>query len=240
MDASLDLDLVEVGGFFLRRQDEHFVALGGALGQYQQKVRSAAYRYVERWTTAIDVGGHVGIFSRDFASRFETVHAFEPMPYNRACLERNAAPNTVIHPCGLGDRPGVAEMRYVWKNSGGSEVVDPDHIAGASSAPVAAEGKRILAEIRTLDSFGIENVGLIKIDVQGMEEHVLKGARETLLRWQPVVILEEKVVKTRPQDTRAIEAAAAVIRSLGYERAETVGQDSIYVVAKGAQPRTLD
>ena len=64
-----------------------------------------------------------------------------------------------------------------------------------------------------------------------MEEHVLRGAAETLKASMPVVILEEKVVKSRPQDTRAIEAAAAVIVSYGYRKAEMVGQDAIYVPA---------
>ena len=93
IDVDHPLELVHVGGFYLRRDDAHFVQLGDALGEYQQKVRTAAYRHVRSWKVALDVGGHVGIFSRDFARRFERVHAFEPMPPNRLCLERNAAPN---------------------------------------------------------------------------------------------------------------------------------------------------
>lgn len=236
-DPAIELDLVEVGGFFLRRQDEHFVTLGDGLAQYQQKVRTAAYKYVRNWKAAIDVGGHIGIFSRDFARRFEQVHTFEPMPYNRACLERNAAANTRIYPIGLGDRPGMAEMRYNWRNSGGSEVVAPDQILGDPATTATPGTRHVVVEIRTLDSFGIIDVGLMKIDVQGMEEHVLKGARETLANSRPVVILEEKVVKTRPHDTRAIEAAAAVIHACGYVKAEMVGQDAIYV---HAQERTAN
>ena len=81
--------------------------LGAGLGEYQQKVRTAAYRHVRTWKQAIDVGGHIGIFSRDFARHFEQVQAFEPMPFNRRCLELNAAGNTTIHAVGLGDRPGL-------------------------------------------------------------------------------------------------------------------------------------
>lgn len=232
-DIHKQLDLTIVNGFHVRRDDVHFLRLGDALGDYQQKVRDAAYRHVTTWQVAIDVGGHIGIFSRDFASRFRTVHAFEPMPYNRRCLELNAAPNLVIHPCGLGDRAGTAEMRYNWKNSGGSEVIDPGNVHQADRVAQPSGGGHIVAEIRTLDSFELHDVGLIKIDVQGMEEHVLRGAAQTFVHSRPVVILEEKVVKTRPNDRRAIEAAATVMHSYGYHRAEMVGQDAIYVPNNG-------
>lgn len=86
-----------------------------------------------------------------------------------------------------------------------------------------------MVEIRPLDSFAIENVDLIKVDVQGMEEHVLWGAKNTLTRYKPVVILEEKAVKTRGGDTSAIERARNVIISFGYEFKELVGADAIYL-----------
>ena len=46
------------------------------------------------------------------------------------------------------------------------------------------------SEIRTLDSFGFASVGLIKIDAEGHEEAVLKGAADTLSRWRPSLIVE--------------------------------------------------
>jgi len=65
--------------------------------------------------------------------------------------------------------------------------------------------------------------------VQGMEEHVLKGAENTLKEFKPVVILEEKVVKSRPNDRSAIERARNILLSYNYKFAELVHNDSIYI-----------
>ena len=45
-------------------------------------------------------------------------------------------------------------------------------------------------ELRTLDSYGLEDVAFIKIDVEGHEEAVLAGAGETLSRSKPVLLIE--------------------------------------------------
>ena len=44
----------------------------------------------------------------------------------------------------------------------------------------------------TLDSFGLQDVDLVKIDVEGYESFVVQGARRTLIRSRPIVIVEQK------------------------------------------------
>jgi hypothetical protein len=46
--------------------------------------------------------------------------------------------------------------------------------------------------LKTLDSFGFEEVDFIKIDVEGYELSVVKGAKETLLREKPFMVIEQK------------------------------------------------
>ena len=46
--------------------------------------------------------------------------------------------------------------------------------------------------VATLDSFDLEAVDMIKIDCEGFELQVLKGAVETLKRWRPALIVEQK------------------------------------------------
>jgi len=218
---------IQIDSFYLRDTDKHFITLGNELHNYQSKVRHAAYKYVKNWSAAIDIGAHIGIFTSCFSKKFNQVCSFEPMIYNRICLEKNIASNVVIYPYGLGSCEGVTEMRYNFTNSGGSEVIDPNNIAPNDNF-LQSENK-ILVEIRTLDSFLIKEVGLVKVDVQGVEEHVLNGAENTLKEYKPVVILEEKVVKSRPNDRSAIERARNIILGYNYKFAETVGNDSIYI-----------
>jgi len=226
--VTTDPVVINLGGLNIREDDLHFRKLGSELPLYQSSVRNAAYRYVRNWRSAIDIGGHIGIFSVDFARRFLMVHTFEPMPLNRICLEKNVPENVHIYPFGLGNREGITEMRYNLKNSGGSEVINPASVSDQVAREAINSGK-IYVTIKRLDDFNICDVDLVKIDVQGMEEHVLLGSIKTLHESRPVVILEEKIVKTRPHDTTAIERARAVIDSYEYKLAEIVGNDAIYI-----------
>ena len=221
-------EIIQVGGFNLYESDQHFIKQGSELALYQSGVREEAYKHLQRFRTAIDIGGHIGIFSRDFATRFECVHTFEPMPYNFKLLEMNlkAFSNSVRHNCGIGARQGLIEMRYNFKNSGGSESVNPKKIFDSDLS--SSESDFLVAEVKTLDSFDIYNIDLIKIDVQGMDPSVLTGSLKTLKRESPLVIVEEKRVKSRPNDSTAIDKARNILNSVGYKPFVKVNNDVIF------------
>ena len=61
-------DIIQVGGFNLYKSDTHFTRIGEDLASYQSAIREEAYKHLKTFRTAIDVGGHIGIFSRDFAA----------------------------------------------------------------------------------------------------------------------------------------------------------------------------
>jgi len=122
-----------------------------------------------------DVGSHIGLFSLVAARAVRStgrVHCFEPVPQNRARLEqvlrRNGVP-AVVHPYALGDQARTLEMRphassLMWK------VVD-DRERGT----VAVEG-RTLDDLATV--LGLPQ--LVKIDAEGAEVSVLRGARSLI------------------------------------------------------------
>ena len=94
------------------------------------------------------------------------------------------------------------------------------NLKGTSKKQVLEELSK-LAEIklkinsRTLDSFNLENIALIKIDVQGWEKKVLKGAEETLKRCKPLLIIEfenHQLLKTNT----SVEELIAYIKQLDY------------------------
>jgi FkbM family methyltransferase len=134
---------------------------------------------------AIDVGANEGVYTHAFASTGAQVEAFEPHP---TCLEVLRAyarrhRNVRLHGIALGDHAHTATL-HVPKISG--RVVP----ARASLEPVAAEAQRYPVEVRTLDSFNFDDVAVIKIDVEGRELDVLRGARETVMRCRPMLLLE--------------------------------------------------
>ncbi|MDQ7038666.1 MAG: FkbM family methyltransferase [Aquificota bacterium] len=130
----------------------------------------------------VDVGAHIGWYSLmvdRVIPRWVTVYSFEPEPFNYDLLVRNIKLNKAknIHPfrVALGNGEGTANI-YLYKDiNRGRHSLLPLYNYGVAEV-----------EMTTLDKFiearGVERVKLIKIDVEGFEYMVLKGAEETLKR----------------------------------------------------------
>jgi FkbM family methyltransferase len=223
--------MIEHGGFYFPDGEQHFIVhFGDDLGAYQAAEREAAYGYVTDWRTAIDLGANVGLFSRPFSRKFETVWAFEPVPQIRECLELNVGPNVIIQPYGVADKPGSFSMHRVTKGCGGSFIFNHPDIAPFDAETPPAH-RLVEVELRALDSFDIQNVGLIKLDIQGAEFLALKGAENTIKRCKPVVLIEEKPRLDDPADVRNVQSASDLLISWGMVRREKVGGDRIYTFA---------
>jgi FkbM family methyltransferase len=217
--------MFELGGYFLPDGETKMIPYANMLDELGQEARNRAYSYVKAWRRALDVGANVGIYSRDFATRFKDVAAFEPVPSTRECLALNVPSNVRIEPVGLADAPGVLKM-YNMKSCGASFICNHPQV-------VTPEGLRlktvrtIEVEVRTIDSFDYDAVDLIKLDIQGAEYLALLGARETILRHQPVILVEEKAFNEA--HAKFIQKASALLISYGMTPKEQVGADRIYV-----------
>jgi hypothetical protein len=80
--------------------------------------------------------------------------------------------------------------------------------------------------MRRLDDFAFDEVDFIKVDVEGFELQVLEGARETLARCRPIVIVEQKDFAGRYGGERY--GAAELLQSLGAVVLAQVVQDLIF------------
>jgi FkbM family methyltransferase len=185
---------------------------------YQGKKQSAALALCKRFRMAIDVGAHIGTWAYNLAAEFKDVRCFEPILEHRQCLGLNLeAANVIVYPLALGDRSGMVTMR-TGPSSTGDTYVDP--------------ARQTDGEIRmeTLDSFGFDDVDFIKIDCEGFEERVLRGARSTLLRCLPVVCVEQKrdfATKYGMQPRGGVQ----FLQSLGYTVAVEISGD--YIMTPG-------
>jgi FkbM family methyltransferase len=138
---------------------------------------------------AVDCGAHVGTFTRFALDHGASkVIAIEPEPSNAECFRRNLdadirAGRVVLVEKGAWSSPGKLKLAAGKRNSGTSTFVDPDQ--GAAEVEV---------DVDTLDSIlgglGITTVDYIKVDVQGAEADVLKGARELIARSGPRILLD--------------------------------------------------
>lgn len=212
--------------FWLPEGERHW--LSQDLEGYQLADRQEAYKHVRNWSLALDLGANIGIFSRDFAKRFDQVVAFEPIPAIRECLERNVPGNVRVEPFALSDRAGDAIMRQVVKSSGGSFIANDPEIA-APSAFALTGPRAITVQLTTIDSYSFDGVGLIKLDIQGAEHLALKGAENTIRRCRPVISMEEKPRAGDVHDMANCKKAAEFLMSLGMTPKKKALGDRAYV-----------
>ncbi len=163
---------------------------------------------VPRDPTAVDIGANKGVYSHLLARVCQSVEAFEPNPKIYRILTRTLPRNVVAHQVALSDRVGTAEL-IVPLTSGGfsnqTASLNPrKRNDGAGVVRVAQ---------RTLDSYGFNNVGFIKIDVEGYEPAVLAGARETIMRERPVMQVELEEQHTG----QSIEQCLASVQAFGMD-----------------------
>jgi len=128
-----------------------------------------------------DAGANVGIAAMAFAScnPGRPVYCFEPVPENAALIRLNC-PGAEIIGKALGSEPGAVRLH-----------VDPDNVI-ASRIDTAWKTREVEFEVITLDDFkrerGIDEVALLKLDVEGMEVDILDGASATLRSTAEVVL----------------------------------------------------
>lgn len=164
--------------------------------------------------TCLDIGGNIGVISQALIARGFTVAAFEPQPELFKLLQENcasaAAPNAhkyvssqyVCYNVAIGAEEGYAEMpkvHYSSKGNFGGLGIGTPSIYGNIKVPVA-----------TIDSLGFEDVGFVKIDVEGYEYEVLCGMERTIDQYTPIMYIEDD----RGDKSRALRQK---IISMGYE-----------------------
>lgn len=163
-------------------------------------------RTIQAGQQAVDVGANLGIYTYALSRAGAVVDAFEPQSACAGLLEAFAESrrNVRVHRVALGAHPGQASLHVPivegQKQMGGAAIV--------STETVATE----VVTVRTLDSFTLPNVELIKIDVEGFELEVIAGATETIRKSRPLLLIEVE----RRHHGGPIDSIVAGITSLGY------------------------
>lgn len=156
---------------------------------YQYRKYEEALKWVGQRRTAIDVGAHIGQWSRVMAMDFESVVSFEPVPLYRDAWHANMVDikNADLLPLALGEREGVAGLEKVTRGSNGDTRISDKAVNGEVTAQMVR-----LDDLPVCTNVRLDGVDFIKIDCEGYELNVLRGAVETLDRYKPCVIVEQK------------------------------------------------
>lgn len=162
-------------------------------GTQDQEIHSWIVRHTRPEWVAFDVGMNFGYFTCLLAQRCAAVHGFEPIPWlanrARANVELNKFQNVSIAEVALSESPGEACLNLP---------AEEDCNWGTSSLVHKSTGTAVLRiPIETVDNYverqAINRLDFMKIDVEGAEHLVLKGALKTIKRDQPTIVFERNI-----------------------------------------------
>lgn len=214
------IDVQNIEGMLLPAEELHFAE---TLRKLSAEGKSSRYPVMERalellpgWRrrSAIDIGAHIGLWARWLVREFHWVHAFEPIGEYAELLRENV-PECKVYRTALGSTNGRVTMKTYPDNTGQAHI-DAKLSSGNLGGVLMA----------MLDDYRFKHVDLVKIDVEGYELEVLKGAQSTLLRNKPILILEQRgcdeVNFGRPRDE-----ALPFLHDLGMTPLACIGADYI-------------
>lgn len=180
---------------------------------YQYNKYEEAKKHIKNFGLAVDIGAHIGLWSYFMAHDFERLEAFEPMFLHRTCWINNmyGIENAKIHHYALGEDEGFCGVQnWTEGSSGDTGVVVGNNIP-----------------MRTLDSFNLKP-DFIKIDCEGYELNVLKGAEKTILEYKPVIIVEQKRDMAERYGNEKL-GAVKFLNKRGYKIVREISGDFIMV-----------
>ena len=135
-------------------------------------------------STAIDIGSNIGNHAIEFAKYFKKVICYEPnqRAYDLLATNTKHLKNVEVFNWGIGSKEEFLQLQENINNIGGS------------SAKYQIDAKNIVnIEIKPLDNFldSFKKVMLLKIDVEGMEIDVLRGAEKIITKFYPLICFEQ-------------------------------------------------
>lgn len=146
-------------------------------------------RLASKTDVALDIGANAGFYAFRMSKIFKKVYAFEINDELTGDLRSYNPGNITVVPVGLSSEAEEATL-YIPVLNGllltGWASLAPGNCPDATSELTKP------VKTATLDSFQLENVSFIKIDVEGHELHVLEGARQTLATHRPRILIEIK------------------------------------------------
>ena len=183
---------------------------------YQKNKLDAALKFVKNFTTAVDAGANYGIMSYNLNDKFSKIYSFEVETQVRECLKKNVEKfhldNVIVCDCGLSDKEEAVALNYL-KNTFGTYINKTE------------SGIYIC---KTLDSFELSEVGLIKLDCEGYEPYILQGAEKTIKKYKPVILMEEKNLSNRYYGTEG-NLAVELLLGWGYTMEVSWPKDCIMI-----------
>jgi FkbM family methyltransferase len=199
---------------------DHVIGLNILRGQYEQDEIRFVRRVLQAGDSAIDVGAHIGFFTMQMAACVGAsgrVYAFEPFDANADLLERSIEENrfrdrVMVRRAAVGAVGGSATLTFPVEtlNSGGA------YLLREGTVPLAGNQKKDVPLV-ALDALELRRpVRFIKMDVEGAEPQVLRGAARLLQEDRPLMLSELHPTQLERASGISADEFLAQIAAYGY------------------------
>jgi hypothetical protein len=174
--------------YILPKNNMHDYILNGL---YEKNLIEWCKQFCSKEKNMLDIGAHSGTYTISLADNCNHVYSFEPqqMTYYALCgsVALSNIKNVTCINCGLGsvEQIGKQRLNIVSLDGGGSSIHNNNNNILKTEE----------IEIRTLDSFNLDNIGFIKIDVEENEYQTLQSSLNTLKKSNyPTILFEMNTI----------------------------------------------
>lgn len=226
MNKSLEIIETPFGNFVIDEYD----LIGGCIKKYKVWEYHLYEIYSKMITSdyyCIDAGANIGFHSIQFGRLGKKVYSFEPQRYIFNQLSANILFNDLdniidSYRLGLGDKKETQQLWNIehenWVGNGahnwGGRGIIQDNYGGERATRNEVREEDII-QVITLDSLNITQCDLIKIDVQGYEYYLLKGANQLINKFKPIIFLENPIAEK--EDIKSSFKTKSHLISIGYD-----------------------
>lgn len=182
---------------------------------FEPEIKDIFLKYVKEGFTVLDIGANIGVHTLFFSKVVGDtgrVIAFEPI--KRICeqLKKSIAindfQNIVLNNYALGDKQTNAKINILKENMGGSSIYNNKDTKFDSEENIM---------IKVLDNLNLPRIDFIKMDVEGYEWNVIKGAKNLLERDRPNIVFEYNPISYDEEEKGSSLEFLRYLKSLGYK-----------------------
>jgi len=201
------------GPWTLAGENPEFFTFNNIRHDWINKFDKAIIEHVAERGVAVQAGGWQGVYPFLLSTMFNLVYTFEPDPLNFFCLNKNCQQDNVLkYQMGLSDAPGLRQFEvvnapaYNCLSTGQHRFVGPDPYMNNIQIE-----KTIDVQAMPLDSFNLPRLDLLILDTEGFNLECLKGAEQTIVNNNAVIISENSHSEINSSQE------FAYLQSLGYK-----------------------
>lgn len=202
-------------GFLLKRR------LQRSIKRKDEQEINLVKKFIKSGTDSIDVGVYRGVYSYEMSKYSEKVHSFEPNPIIFKYINKNLKKfikNIHLYNFALSNQNKTINLKIPIRNSNSNKEIFEEYYE-MGKATIHNENnfenyENFEIQTKKIDELSFDNkISFIKIDVEGHELEVIEGAKNTIKRDKPVLLVEIEKQYTKKEVAESIN----FINSLGYK-----------------------